>query len=79
MSKEREIILAIRDIVNQRHPSLNGDITFSEDWGGNGMTVATAGGHTHVGFDDFTEDQLIDALHELLCKGRGLSFAGGEN
>lgn len=77
-NKCKEIIAAIRDICNQdEHESGLPVISFSQDWGGNSLTIVIAGkGHTHVGnlADETTFEQLVESIHDLLCKGRGLSF-----
>jgi len=80
--KCREIILAIRDLSRGTGdgPGESGyGVSFTSDWGGNSLTVEIAGkGHTHVGDPDATDDELIEALHALLCRGRGLSFVQPE-
>ena len=50
-------------------------ISFSQDWGGNSITVEIAGkGHSHCGDPNASFDTLIDQLHRLICDNAGLSF-----
>ena len=57
-------------------------VGFTADWGGNSLTVHDGEyGHSHVGpigLDQIDApgsfDELVDQLHDLLVKGRGLSF-----
>lgn len=74
MSKEREILKAILDCIN------NGEVlSFSEDMGDNTLTMEKRlamriedNGHTHCGFPDATFDELVDSLHDSLVKGKGV-------
>lgn len=74
MTKEREIILAIRDLCGDIS-NKDYKIAFAPDWGGNSLTVMFPNGHTHVGDPDYTDDQFIEDLHNLLCNKAGLSLA----
>lgn len=55
-------------------------IGFGPDWGGNTLTVYRGYDHTHVGDISAagTFEALVDQLHDLLIKGRGLSWAQHE-
>lgn len=68
------IVRRLVDLVNKGKT-----IQFSDDWGGNSMTVAMDGGHTHVGDPDFAFDILADNLYNCLTGGPGLSWAGTDN
>lgn len=76
--KCRAIIEGIRDICNdERYADKSAVISFSQDWGGNSLTLQIAGmGHTHVGCPSShaTFEELVNSLHALLCEGRGLSI-----
>lgn len=81
MTKEEkayQIILAIRDFVNSDETLEYNSITFFADWDGNSLTVSMTdngvSGHSHVGDTNFTEEQMINDLYQLLCHGRGLGF-----
>jgi hypothetical protein len=67
----REIIQQILKLVNKGHT-----VSFEEDWGGNTITVFIDDKHSHCGVpdEDFSFEQLVYQLHELLLNGRGLSF-----
>ena len=68
--KALQIILAIRDICNDRGLS----ISFDRDIGDNTLTVRFDNIlHTHVGTSSGTESDLIDSLHDLFIKNSGLS------
>lgn len=67
---EREIIVAILELVNQGHT-----ISFKEDWGGNSITLHIDDKHTHCGIPESSFEDLIQSLHGTLTKGGGLSFA----
>lgn len=49
-------------------------VSFSEDSGGNTLTVSVNARHSHVGTHDCTLQELADQLHGLLVEGRGLSW-----
>lgn len=76
--KCREIILKIRDMCNTEEAAYKQPmISFSQDWGGDSLTVEIAGqGHSHIGdmSGEGTFDGLIDDLYNMLIHSRGLSF-----
>jgi len=49
-------------------------VSFSEDTGGNTLTVSINARHSHVGTHECTTQELLDQLHGLLVEGRGLSW-----
>ena len=67
----REIVLAIRDLCKDM--GMEG-IAFRPDWGDNSMTVEFAGGHTHLGEPDDSDEDMIDKLHSMLVRRAGLSI-----
>lgn len=67
---EREIIEKIVQLVNRGHI-----IRFEEDWGGNTLTLYIDDKHTHRGVPDGNFETLVESLHDILVKGRGLTFA----
>lgn len=75
--KCRNIVERIRDIVNA-DPNKIERVSFSCDWGGNGLTLEIGGGHTHVGDPDGSLERLVDDLLASLTGGPGLSFAPNE-
>ena len=60
-------------------------LTIAQDWGfGSATVIDTDGSHTHIGCDSYKDDQIrleafVDGLHDLLVKGRGLSWAKPAN
>lgn len=69
MDECKDILKAIIDSVNSGEP-----LTFDEDMGDNTITIATRKAHTHCGNPEATFDELIDSMHDLLVKGKGLSW-----
>lgn len=55
-------------------------LTIAHDWGfGSATIIDQAGAHTHIGDDIHDNEQrnleaFIDGLHDVLVKGRGLSW-----
>jgi hypothetical protein len=79
--KCQEILKKIVELCGDTKPqpgvmgSPTAKVSFAPDWGGNSLTVGIAGlGHSHCGDDQGTFEHLIDQLHDLMCKNRGLSF-----
>jgi hypothetical protein len=70
----RSIVAACNEVPDHKGGPVIG---FAPDWGGHSLTVWKNSSHTHVGniADDGTFEQLIDQLHDMLLKGRGLSWA----
>ncbi len=66
-----EILRQILKLANEGHT-----VSFEEDWGDNTITIFIDDKHSHCGVPDenFTFEQLVYQLHELLVNGRGLSF-----
>ena len=64
----KKIVEMNQDINNET------GITFAPDWAGNSLTIQTNDGHSHCGQPEGSFDDLITSIHDLLCKGRGLSF-----
>lgn len=60
-------------------------LTIAEDWGfGSATVIDKDGAHTHIGHDSHEDEQrgleaFVDGLHDLLVKGRGLSWAKPSN
>lgn len=60
-------------------------LTIAEDWGfGSAIVIDQDGAHTHIGHDGYEDEQrgleaFVDGLHDLLVKGRGLSWAKPSN
>lgn len=73
--KCRSIIENILERCNKNPGSHEAVIGFSDDWGGNSLTVFMDGSHTHVGQPGGTFANLVDSLHRLLVHGEGLSLA----
>jgi hypothetical protein len=65
----KEILLKIFKMANQ-----GTNIEFEEDMGDGTITIYYGDRHTHCGFPDATDDELIESIYNTLIKGRGLSF-----
>ncbi len=76
--KCEEILRSMLQTCNDSPDHKGGPLVgFSPDWGGHSLTVWVRNSHSHVGnvSEDGTFEELIDQLHDLLLKGRGLSWA----
>lgn len=70
--KSEAIIKKIVEIANAGKT-----ISFSDDWGGNSLTIHVDGSHTHIGSisDEYdTLENLVDDLYNTLHGGPGLSW-----
>lgn len=65
-----KILQTILNLVNQGHV-----VSFTEDWGGNSITLIIDNQHTHCGYAEGDFETLTTSLHNTLVKGCGLSFA----
>lgn len=65
----KEILLKIFEMVNQ-----GTNIEFEEDMGEGTVTIYCGDRHTHCGFPNATDDELIESIYNTLIEGRGLSF-----
>lgn len=63
------ILRAILELTEQGRA-----VAFTEDWGGNTLTIHIDDAHSHVGVPDGSFDDLLESLYQLLVKGCGLSF-----
>ena len=63
------ILRAILELTEQGRA-----VEFTEDWGGNTLTIHIDDAHSHVGVPDGSFDDLLESLYQLLVKGCGLSF-----
>ncbi len=70
---EKEIIAKIVELVNDGNT-----VSFTDDWGGNSLTLKINNTHTHCGLPDATLEELIVSLHRILMQDKGLSFKGGQ-
>lgn len=65
----KEIMLKIFELTNK---GIN--VEFEEDWGDGTITIYCGNNHTHCGYPDATDDELIKSIYETLVLGKGLSF-----
>ena len=65
----KEIMLKIFELANE---GIN--VEFEEDWGDGTITIYCGNNHTHCGYPDATEDELIKSIYDTLVLGKGLSF-----
>lgn len=65
----KEIMLKIFELTNK---GIN--VEFEENWGDGTITIYCGNNHTHCGYPDATDDELIKSVYETLVLGKGLSF-----
>ena len=83
MSYEQKALEILRALA---HSAANGRcLTITADFGlGSATVIDQDGAHTHVGHDGYDDEQrsieaFVDGLHDLLVRGRGLSWARPSN
>lgn len=65
----KEIMLKVFELINK---GIN--VEFEEDWGKGTITIYCGNNHTHCGYPDATDEELIKSVYETLVLGKGLSF-----
>lgn len=65
----KQILLKIFELANK---GIN--VEFEEDWGEGTITIYCGNRHTHCGYPDATEEELVESIYETLVLGKGLSF-----
>lgn len=65
----KQILLKVFELINK---DIN--ITFEEDMGDGTITIYYGNRHTHCGFPEATNDELIKSIYETIVLKKGLSF-----
>lgn len=63
---EREILQKILELVNQGKI-----VEFSEDWGGNSITITVDGPHCHCGQPEGSFQQMVEEMYRVIVIGGG--------
>lgn len=69
MNFSKEIMLKIFDLLKEGY-----SVTFEEDLGKGTITVYVGNRHTHCGYPEANNEELIKSIYETLVEGKGLSF-----
>lgn len=78
LSHEQKALEILRAIA--RAAADGNSLTIAHDWGfGSATIIDQSGAHTHIGDDGHDNEQrnleaFVDGLHDVLVKGRGLSW-----
>ena len=74
MKTEDKALAILKYIAENSHEK----IRFSEDMGGNSMTLHIGFHHTHIGYLGATLEELVNNLYSVLIEKYGLSWSDAD-